>query len=131
MGGDAIPLSASLALTLALPPLMHLVSCPPPTSQEPLEAAPQTALLMDHAEGERWDGFWSADSYVLRCTRRGGEVEWYMLADDAELAVHSAEARQPRNGTIAPDTRSRVNVVVARSPNGHRMLVGSARRSAR
>jgi hypothetical protein len=110
---------------------MHLVSCPPPTSQEPLEAAPQTALLMDHAEGERWDGFWSADSYVLRCTRRGGEVEWYMLADEAELAAHAADGRQPRNGTSVPDARSRVNVVVARSPNGRRMLVGSARRSAR
>ena len=110
---------------------MHLVSCPPPTPHEPLEAAPQTALLTDHAEGERWDGFWWADSYVLRCTRRGGEVEWYMLADDAELAVHPAESRlQPRNGTT-PDVRSRVNVVVARSPNGHRMLVGSARRSTR
>ncbi|HEV8218611.1 MAG TPA: hypothetical protein VGP95_22330 [Gemmatimonadaceae bacterium] len=111
---------------------MHLVSCPPPTPHEPLEAAPQTALLMDHAEGERWDGFWLADTYVLRCTRRGGEVEWYMLADDVDLATHSAEARpQPRNGAVAPDTRSRVNVVVARSPNGHRMLVGSARRSTR
>jgi hypothetical protein len=109
---------------------MHLVSCPTP--QEPLEAAPQTALLMDRAEGERWDGFWSADSYVLRCTRRGGEIEWYMLADDAELAVHSAEARsQTRNAGGAPDSRARVNVVVARSPNGHRMLVGSARRSTR
>jgi len=115
---------------------MHLVSCPPPTSHEPLEAAPQTALLTDHAEGERWDGFWSADSYVLRCTRRGGEVEWYMLADDAELAAqHSTETRsQPRNGATAgaaSDSRSRVNLVVARSPNGHRMLVGSARRSTR
>jgi hypothetical protein len=114
---------------------MHLVSCPPPTPQEPLEAAPQTALLMDYAEGERWDGFWSADSYVLRCTRRGGEVEWYMLADDAELAAqHPAETRsQSRNGGngTATDARSRVNVVVARSPNGHRMLVGSARRSTR
>ena len=111
---------------------MHLVSCPPPTPQEPLEAAPQTALLTDHAEGERWDGFWSADSYVLRCTRRGGEVEWYMLADDTELAT--VESRpQPRNGASgsATDARSRVNVVVARSPNGHRMLVGSARRSTR
>lgn len=110
---------------------MHLVSCPPPTSQEPLESAPQTALLMDHAEGERWDGFWSADSYVLRCTRRGGEVEWYMLEDDADLAVHSADGRQPRNGASVPDARSRVNVVVARSPSGRRMLVGSARRSGR
>jgi hypothetical protein len=111
---------------------MHLVSCPTP--QEPLEAAPQTALLMDRAEGERWDGFWSADSYVLRCTRRGGEVEWYMLADDAELAAQSDETRpQTRNGGGAGvlDARSRVNVVVARSPNGHRMLVGSARRSTR
>ena len=124
----------TIALTIALSTLMHLVSCPPPTPHEPLEAAPQTALLMDHAEGERWDGFWSADSYVLRCTRRGGEVEWYMLADDAELAVLPVESRSPsRNGASgsAPDARSRVNVVVARSPNGRRMLVGSARRSTR
>jgi hypothetical protein len=110
---------------------MHLVSCPAPTSQEPLEAAPQTALLMDHAEGERWDGFWSADAYVLRCTRRGGEVEWYMLEDDAELEAHAAEGRQPRGAAGTSDMRSRVNVVVARSPNGRRMLVGSARRTAR
>jgi hypothetical protein len=118
---------------------MHLVSCAPPqpTLHEPLEAAPQTALLTDHAEGERWDGFWWADSYVLRCTRRGGEVEWYMLADDAELSVHASESRpQPRNGSAnvagtAKEAKSRVNLVVARSPNGHRMLVGSGRRSAR
>lgn len=109
---------------------MHLVSCPTPS--EPLEAAPQTALLTDHAEGERWDGFWSADLYVLRRTRRGGEVDWYMLADDGELAVASSESRpQARNVGTTADTRSRVNVVVARSPNGHRMLVGSARRSTR
>ncbi len=108
---------------------MHLVSCPTP--EEPLEAAPQTALLMDRAEGERWDGFWSADSYVLRCTRRGGEIEWYMLADEAELAVHAGDARSPSHSVGLPEARSRVSVVVARSPNGHRMLVGSARRSTR
>ena len=56
--------------------LMHLVSCAT-ARREPLEAAPQTALLTDHAEGERWDGFWSRRSYVVALyapRRRGGVV---------------------------------------------------------
>lgn len=109
---------------------MHLVSCATP--HEPLEAAPRTALLADLVEGECWDGFWSAesDAYYVRCTRAGGEVEWFAVADEA--AAPQVEP-DPRVLTLRPKTplASRVAVVVARSPNGRRMLVGTARRSTR
>lgn len=109
---------------------MHLVSCATP--HEPLEAAPRTALLADLVEGERWDGFWSAesDAYYVRRTRDGGEVEWFEVADEDAPAKAEPDARvlalQPRG-----HASTRVAVIVARSPNGRRMLVGTARRSTR
>ena len=109
---------------------MHLVSCSTP--QEPLEAAPRTALLADLTEGECWDGFWSADTYYVRCTRTDGDVEWFEVADD-EAATPSL-AVEPKVLTIRPKTRPRagVSVVIAQSPDGRRMLVGgSARRTTR
>ena len=109
---------------------MHLVSCATPV--EPLEDAPRTALLSDLTEGERWDGFWSSgsDSYYVRCTKESGVTEWYQLADEESSALPRAEARVL---AIHPKTQaqSRVSVVVARSPSGRRMLVGSARRNSR
>src|SRR5262249_31816939 len=108
---------------------MHLVSCPRPL--EPLEDAPRTALLADLVEGERWDGFWSSqsDAYYVRCTRRDGDIEWFELADD--VASSSAPV-EPRVLTLRAKSapRSRVAVVVAKSPNGRRMLIGSARRAS-
>jgi hypothetical protein len=107
---------------------MHLVHCDIP--QEPLETAPRTALLADLTEGERWDGFWSSDAYYVRCTKDGGDVEWFEVADD-EASVMASE---PRVLTLRGKTRpqARVAVVVAQSPNGRGMLVGgSARRTAR
>jgi hypothetical protein len=107
---------------------MHLVSCATP--QEPLEDAPRTALLADLTEGERWDGFWSLDAYYVRCTKTGGEVAWYQLADEAP----SNQPPDARVLTLRPPTRSRnrVAVVVAQSPDGRRMLVGgSPRRNSR
>jgi hypothetical protein len=109
--------------------VMHLVSCPRP--QEPLEDAPRTALLSDLVEGERWDGFWSSqsDAYYVRCTRRQGDVEWFELADEVP---EPAPQNEPRVLALrakgAP--RSRVAVVVAQSPSGRRMLIGSARRTS-
>jgi hypothetical protein len=106
---------------------MRLVSCATPP--EPLEDAPRTALLADLTEGERWDGFWSADAYYVRRTRDAGDVAWFRLVDDV--------APSPQSGArvlaLRPTNRSgsRVSVVVARSPNGLRMLVGSARRNPR
>jgi len=107
---------------------MHLVSCPRP--QEPLEDAPRTALLSDLDEGERWDGFWSSesDAYYVRCTRRQGDVEWFELADEVAQAAPQNEPRVlALRAKGAPN--SRVAVVVAQSPSGRRMLIGSARRT--
>lgn len=110
--------------------IMHLVSCATPS--EPLEDAPTTALLSDLTEGERWDGFWSSssDGYYVRCTRTGGAIEWFKLADDEPVVAPRAETR-----VLAlhakPRAQSRVNVVIAQSPSGRRMLVGSARRTTR
>jgi hypothetical protein len=107
---------------------MHLVHCDNP--QEPLETAPRTALLADLTEGESWDGFWSSDSYYVRRTTDDGDVEWFEVVDDA-AAPAVAESRVL---TLRAKTRpqSRVAVVVAQSPSGRRMLVGSsARRTAR
>jgi hypothetical protein len=103
---------------------MHLVTCATP--QEPLEAAPRTALLADLTEGERWEGFWSSDAYFVRCTKESGDVQWYRLADD--------EVIRPKPGTATrvlqfpTHGRLQTRVVVAQSPNGRRMLVGSAGR---
>lgn len=110
---------------------MHLVTCATP--QEPLEAAPRTALLADLTEGERWEGFWSSDAYFVRCTKENGEVNWYQLADD-EANRPSKRGQTPTRvlqfptrGTAA---RLQTRVVVAQSPSGRRMLVGSAGRLA-
>jgi hypothetical protein len=110
---------------------MHLVHCATP--QEPLEDAPRSALLADLTDGEQWDGFWSSlsDAYYVRCTRHTGVTEWFQLADE----VASTAAATPAEPRVLPFRRarnqSRVEFVIARSPNGQRMLVGSARRTPR
>lgn len=108
---------------------MRLVNCATP--QGPLEDAPRTALLADLTEGERWDGFWSADAYYVRCTKDAGDVSWFRLADD--LPSQASPAAGARVLALRPLGRSpgRVSVVVARSPSGRRMLVGSTRRPSR
>ena len=111
---------------------MHLVHCDNP--QEPLETAPRTALLADLKEGERWEGFWSSDLYFVRCTRQGGEIEWFRVADEDIGAARAAEPRTtPHRGTrtAGSTAHTRVSVVVARSPSGQRMLIGSGKRTAR
>lgn len=112
---------------------MHLVACPTP--QEPLEDAPRTALLADLTEGERWEGFWSSDVYFVRCTRAAGDVEWFRLADDEAQDARSGRKGEPTRvlafptrGTRAP--RRQTQFVVAQSPDGRRMLVGTAGRVA-
>jgi hypothetical protein len=105
---------------------MHLVHCDTPS--EPLELAPATALLPEVAEGDAWDAFWSADAYFVRCTSSNGAVEWFAVADDAA----PPRVAEPRVLTLRTRAQSRVAVVIAKSPDGRRMLVGgSARRSAR
>jgi hypothetical protein len=107
---------------------MHLVSCATPP--EPLEDAPRSALLAEIVEGEQWDGFWSSDAYFVRRTTQSGQIEWFALEDDEPARPIGGD---PRVLTLRPATRtrSRVSVVVAQSPDGRRMLVGSARRNPR
>jgi hypothetical protein len=122
---------------------MHLVSCTTPPGS--LEAAPRTALFADPSasESDRWDGFWSSqtDGYYARCTHRDGEVEWFSLADDEAvdepvgaaahvdaLRVDPLKDARDNPGNDATRLRARVTVIVARSPDGRRMLVGSGRR---
>jgi len=107
---------------------MHLVSCASP--HDPLEAAPRTALLAEVPDGERWDGFWAADVYYVRRTMVDGTVSWYQLADEEPVAPRTGETRVL---SLRPRTRmsTRQAVVVAQSPSGRRMLVGSARRQPR
>ena len=127
---------------------MHLVSCTTPSGS--LEAAPRTALLADPSasESDRWDGFWSSqtDAYYARCTHRDGEVEWFALADDEAVSDSDAadavqedalnDARDMRDAAPKDAPRqdaarqsARVTVIVARSPDGRGMLVGSGRRA--
>lgn len=116
---------------------MHLVSCDTPHGS--LEKAPRTALFRDARDGERWDGFWSreTDGYYARCTQPDGAVQWFELADDEADATQDVGGAAV-TGSSAPSaldqaasSRTRVAVVVAQSPSGRRMLVGSARRSSR
>lgn len=108
---------------------MHLASCAAP--QGPLEDAPRSALLTESTDVERWDAFWSADAYYVRRTSHLGEVEWFELVDDEP--THAVAGTDARVLTLQTKTRprTRVTVVVARSPDGRRMLVGSAGRTLR
>jgi hypothetical protein len=115
---------------------MHLVACASP--QEPLEVAPRSALLADLTEGEQWEGFWSSDSYFVRCTKTDGDVAWFKLADEVADGA-SADARKRgevrvlpfrKRGVVAASS-GRVAVLVTTGPDGRRMLVGTAHRSPR
>lgn len=109
---------------------MHLVTCARP--QEPFEAAPVSALLAEQTDGKRWDGFWAtgSDDYFVRCTSEDGATEWFRLEDDV-AAPRTGDTRETRVLQLRTANRSRVAVVVAQSPDGRRMLVGSARRTTR
>jgi hypothetical protein len=87
--------------------------------------------LTESTDAERWDAFWSADAYYVRRTSRIGEVEWFELVDDEP--VHALTSTDARVLTLQTKTRprTRVTVVVAKSPDGRRMLVGSAGRAPR
>jgi hypothetical protein len=110
---------------------MHLATCARP--QEPLENAPRTALLEEwrwnSGGGEMWDGFWSdvSDEYYVRCTSPDGTTQWFRVEDDAA----SDGVAEPQAAALNSSARGRVALIVAQSPNGRRMLVGSARRAHR
>jgi hypothetical protein len=113
---------------------MHLATCSPPDSTESLETAPppSAVLLSDPVDGERWDGFWSpaSDGYYVRRTLQDGATEWYQVADDATALPRQIETRVIE---LRPQQRARNHaaVIVARSPSGRRMLVGTAGRAAK
>jgi hypothetical protein len=109
---------------------MHLVSCNRP--EEPLEDAPRTALVSEsNTTGEQWDGFWSgqSDNYYVRRTAATGDVDWFEMRD--ELVETGPGERDARVLELRPPHPTRVALIVAQSPNGRRMLVGSARRTIR
>ena len=113
---------------------MHLALCPRP--QEPLENAPRTALLEapreNSAPGDTWEGFWSAqsDDYFVRCTSSDGTTQWFRVEDESSAASPSCAA-EPHVVPLRANSRGQMSLVLAWSPNGRRMLVGSARRTSR
>jgi hypothetical protein len=111
---------------------MRLVPCSPPT--EPLDAAPRTALLGNLEPGSDWEGFWSrsTDAYYTRCITSEGATHWYRISDDSEAGVTLAPAAPAtRVLPFRGDAMRRVSLILAASPSGRPMLVGSARRASR
>jgi len=120
---------------------MRLVPCVAPS--EPLDTAPRTALLRDLDLESRWDGFWShsSDAYYARCTTTDGAVKWYQMADESTADTQAPiqqgaldEARALGEAEVLPFRAAgtqRVSLIVAASPGGRPMLVGSGRRAVR
>jgi hypothetical protein len=111
---------------------MRLVPCSPPT--EPLDTAPRTALLRDLEPGTDWEGFWSrsSDAYYTRCTTSEGATHWYRISDDSEGVLSLASSTPAvRVLPFRGSAMRRVSLILAASPSGRQMLVGSARRASR
>jgi hypothetical protein len=110
---------------------MRLVPCSAPS--EPLDAAPRTALLLDLEPGTDWEGFWSnsTDAYYTRCTTSAGATHWYRISDEGEAALTLPRPSGARVLPFRGDAMRRVSLILAASPSGRPMLVGSARRAAR
>ena len=115
----------------AAPSEMRLVPCSPPS--EPLDAAPRTALLGDIEPAADWEGFWSraTDSYYTRCTTHEGATHWYRITDESmEVASLGAVTTASRVLPFRGAGMRRVSLILAASPNGRPMLVGSSARRA-
>lgn len=111
---------------------MRLVPCSPPS--EPLAAAPRTALLQDLEPGTDWEGFWSdaTDAYYTRCTTSEGSTRWYRISDDgSDLGAAPEVGASARVLPFRGDAMRRSTLILAASPSGRPMLVGSARRAAK
>jgi hypothetical protein len=110
---------------------MRLVPCSPPN--EPLDTAPRTALLLDLEPGTDWEGFWSrtSDAYYTRCTTHEGATHWYRITDENEAGLSLSPAHGARVLPFRGSAMRRVSLILAASPSGRPMLVGSARRAAR
>jgi hypothetical protein len=110
---------------------MRLVPCTPPT--EPLDSAPRTALVRDIDAGTAWDGFWSrsSDAYYARHTAGDGSTKWYRMHDTSVRIEQGPTAAATRVLPFRGGAMRRVSLVVANSPGGRPMLVGSAKRVVR
>lgn len=110
---------------------MRLVPCSPPP--EPLDAAPRTALLRDLEPGSDWEGFWSrtSDAYYTRCITSEGATHWYRISDELESGLTLSPSPNARVLPFRGDAMRRVSLILAASPSGRPMLVGTARRGAR
>ena len=109
---------------------MRLVPCSPPP--EPLDSAPRTALLRDSEPGTAWEGFWSraTDGYYTRSTTSEGVTRWYRISDEMiEPAGVPARLSMPAL-PFRGDAMRRVSLILAASPSGRQMLVGSSARRA-
>jgi hypothetical protein len=106
---------------------MRLVPCTPPT--EPLDTAPRTALVLDSDACTEWDGFWSrsSDAYYARHTAGDGSTKWYRM-HDTSARVEPGAGVATRVLPFRGGAMRRVSLVVANSPGGRPMLVGSAKR---
>lgn len=131
-----VPTSGDIAANAfdhAPPRDMRLVPCSAPP--EPLDAAPRTALLRDLEPGTDWEGFWSrtTDGYYTRCTTTAGATHWYRISDELKDTISvPLSAPGPRMLPFRGAAMRRLSLVLAASPNGRPMLVGSsARRAAR
>jgi hypothetical protein len=104
---------------------MRLVPCTPPT--EPLDDAPRSALVGDFDAGTRWEGFWSrsSDAYYALRTDGDGSTHWFRMDD---IGVVETDHGVPGVVRVLPFRGSamrRVSLVVAESPSGRSLLVGT------
>lgn len=91
-----------------------------------------SALLAADAEpGSRWDAFWSADAYFVRCTRDDASIQWFTVSDDEPAVTPTDDKTPTRSATRVlqfPLRQMQTRVVIAKGPHGRDMLVGTARR---
>src|SRR5439155_24634591 len=81
-------------------------------------------------EAELWEGFWSDDQYFVRRTRPAGDVQWFRLVDETSDRQPARPSGATRVLNFPTAARLQTRVVIAQSPDGRRMLVGSASRSS-
>jgi hypothetical protein len=91
-------------------------------------------LLRDPEPGSDWEGFWSrsTDAYYTRCTTSEGATHWYRISDDSDPGLtFTPSSAENRVLPFRGDAMRRVSLILAASPSGRQMLVGSARRATR
>jgi hypothetical protein len=89
--------------------------------------------VRDIDAGTEWDGFWSrsSDAYYARHTAGDGSTKWYRMHDTSARVEHGAAPIPTRVLPFRGGAMRRVSLVVANSPGGRPMLVGSAKRVVR